>query len=497
MPSSPSRFRECAARALLLPRRDPGRRSPLWQQRQRAAQLLEVVPVPVLPDRPRGRARVPPGRLRPAGPGRADARVDRREVRVVDVDHPALAVRPQPAVRLRRPVRLRGRLAHRRAPGRRAQPRPGPARRAARPRRAARAARPRGAGRGGGRAAAAGSRPQARDAEGVVDLLRLLGPLSTDEVAARAVPTGPTSRRWLAPHRRPPGGPGPDGRRRAVGRGRGRRPAARRARRAGAARHARRLRRAGRRPARRPGRALRPHPRPLHRRRPRDPARSRRRRRPPDAPAPGRPGPRARRRVPARRAPGPSGATPRCCARLRRRSLARLRQEIEPVEPQALARFLRCSVADASPSGRRGLRGVDGVLTASTSSPAARCRRRALEPLVLAARVRDYEPALLDELTAAGEVMWAGHGALPGNDGWVSLHLADQAPLTLPDRRPFEHSELHQAVLDALAPGGAWFFRQLSDQVAGAPTTEPSRRRCGTSSGPAGSATTRSPRCAP
>jgi ATP-dependent Lhr-like helicase len=37
-----SRFGECAARALLLPRRDPGRRSPLWQQRQRSAQLLEV-----------------------------------------------------------------------------------------------------------------------------------------------------------------------------------------------------------------------------------------------------------------------------------------------------------------------------------------------------------------------------------------------------------------------------------------------------------------------
>ena len=73
-----SRFRECAARALLLPRRDPGRRSPLWQQRQRAAPLLEVAAeVPVVPDRPRGRPRVPPGRLRPARAGRADARVDR------------------------------------------------------------------------------------------------------------------------------------------------------------------------------------------------------------------------------------------------------------------------------------------------------------------------------------------------------------------------------------------------------------------------------------
>ena len=85
---------------------------------------------------------------------------------------------------------------------------------------------------------------------------------------------------------------------------------------------------------------------------------------------------------------------------------------------------------------------------------------------MLAARVRDYAPAMLDELTATGEVLWAGHGALPGTDGWVSLHLADQAP---PDaarrRRRFEHRELHQAVLDALAPGGAWFFRQLSDAV--------------------------------
>ena len=83
-----SRFRECAARALLLPRRDPGRRSPLWQQRQRSAALLEVaVEVPVVPDRARGRPRVPPGRLRPARAGRADAAASqRREVGVLDVD---------------------------------------------------------------------------------------------------------------------------------------------------------------------------------------------------------------------------------------------------------------------------------------------------------------------------------------------------------------------------------------------------------------------------
>ena len=62
-----ARFRECAARALLLPRRDPGRRPPLWQQRQRSAQLLEVArEYRLVPDRARDGARVPAGRLRRA-----------------------------------------------------------------------------------------------------------------------------------------------------------------------------------------------------------------------------------------------------------------------------------------------------------------------------------------------------------------------------------------------------------------------------------------------
>ena len=145
---------------------------------------------------------------------------------------------------------------------------------------------------------------------------------------------------------------------------------------------------------------------------------------------------------------------------LRRRSLARLRKEVEPVPPAALGRFLS---AWQHVGGK--LRGVDGVLSVIDQLAGAPVPASALEPLVLAARVRDYEPSYLDELTAAGEVLWAGHASLPGADGWVSLHLADQAPLTLPEHEPFEHSELHQAVLDALAPGGAWFFRQLAQQV--------------------------------
>jgi len=76
---------------------------------------------------------------------------------------------------------------------------------------------------------------------------------------------------------------------------------------------------------------------------------------------------------------------------------------------------------------------------------------------------------MLDELSASGEVLWSGHGSLAGKDGWVSLHLADQADLTLPVPEPHDEAgtagELHQGVLAALEHGGAFFFRQLADTV--------------------------------
>ena len=68
---------------------------------------------------------------------------------------------------------------------------------------------------------------------------------------------------------------------------------------------------------------------------------------------------------------------------------------------------------------------------------------------MLPSRVAGYSPALLDELTASGEVLWAGSGSLPGNDGWVSLHLADTAALLLPARLEVSSTPVHDAVLDA------------------------------------------------
>ncbi|MFF1924314.1 DEAD/DEAH box helicase [Streptomyces sp. NPDC058221] len=153
--------------------------------------------------------------------------------------------------------------------------------------------------------------------------------------------------------------------------------------------------------------------------------------------------------------------------RLRRRSLAALRHELEPVPPAALAGFL----PQWQHHGSNSLRGIDGLARAIEQLQGAPVPASALEKLVLPGRVTGYSPALLDELTTTGEVVWAGAGALPGKDGWLSLYLADSAPLLLAPPRPLELSALHESVLTALTGGYGLFFRQIADQVRA--TTHP------------------------
>ncbi|MFC9262204.1 DEAD/DEAH box helicase [Streptomyces hydrogenans] len=147
--------------------------------------------------------------------------------------------------------------------------------------------------------------------------------------------------------------------------------------------------------------------------------------------------------------------------RLRRRSLAALRHELEPVPPAALATFL----PQWQHLGGSSLRGIDGLARAVEQLQGAPVPASALEKLVLPSRVRDYSPAMLDELTTTGELVWAGAGSLPGKDGWVSLYLADAAPLLLPPAHPLELTALHESVLTALTGGYGLFFRQIADQV--------------------------------
>lgn len=149
--------------------------------------------------------------------------------------------------------------------------------------------------------------------------------------------------------------------------------------------------------------------------------------------------------------------------RLRVRSLAALRHEVEPVEQEAFARFLP---AWQNVGGR--LRGVDGVASVIDQLAGVNIPASAWESLILPQRVVDYSPAMLDELTATGEVLWSGAGSLPGNDGWVAMHLAETAHLTLPLVPEHLPDELQREVLLALGGGGAFFFPQLAEATGAA-----------------------------
>ena len=146
---------------------------------------------------------------------------------------------------------------------------------------------------------------------------------------------------------------------------------------------------------------------------------------------------------------------------LRRRSLAALRREIEPVPPRVLAAFL--------PRWHQiggNARGVDAVAASIEQLQGIAVPASAWERLVLPTRVADYSPVQLDELCVGGEVVWAGSGSISGGDGWVTLAYADSAPLLLPP--PDDELALtpeHQQVLEALGDGQALFFRSLSDRV--------------------------------
>ncbi|HEX5493743.1 MAG TPA: ATP-dependent helicase [Mycobacteriales bacterium] len=157
---------------------------------------------------------------------------------------------------------------------------------------------------------------------------------------------------------------------------------------------------------------------------------------------------------------------------LRRRSLARLRRETEAVPAVALARFLP-GWQQVGPAARS--RGLDGLVRTVEQLAGAVLPASALESLILPARVDGYTPAMLDELTSAGEVLWAGAGRLPGNDGWLCLTPAEAADLLLPAAEDVELTGAHRGLLDALAGGQALFFRALADRVrAGfASTDEP------------------------
>ena len=118
---------------------------------------------------------------------------------------------------------------------------------------------------------------------------------------------------------------------------------------------------------------------------------------------------------------------------LRRRSLAKLRHEIEPVESDALGRF----VVSWHGIGIGPAAGLEALLDAIEQLQGAAIPASMLDTEVLPARVEDYEPRMLDELMAAGEVVWVGVEPLGDRDGRLALYLTDHLPrLRTPVTRP-------------------------------------------------------------
>ncbi len=144
---------------------------------------------------------------------------------------------------------------------------------------------------------------------------------------------------------------------------------------------------------------------------------------------------------------------------LKRRSLARLRKQVEAVPPAALARFLpRWHGLDQPRSG------LDGLLDAIEQLQGAPLPASTLEASILPARVADYTPGDLDELCLAGEVIWRGVDSLGTTDGRIALYLADQYPLLSPplaDGSEWEQEPLVGQVRALLASQGAVFFDEI------------------------------------
>ena len=154
---------------------------------------------------------------------------------------------------------------------------------------------------------------------------------------------------------------------------------------------------------------------------------------------------------------------------LRRRSLATLRKEVEPVEQAALARFL--PMWHGIPGERRG---IDALVETLGLLQGAAIVASTLETDVLPARLRGYRSADLDELCTNGEIVWVGAGALGSNDGRVRFYFADQLALLAGGVEPAEapSGPLHDALRDALARLGASFWGQLRAAAPGATDTE-------------------------
>ena len=149
--------------------------------------------------------------------------------------------------------------------------------------------------------------------------------------------------------------------------------------------------------------------------------------------------------------------------KLKNRSLSQLRSQIEPVPQTALAQFLPSWQAISNPR-----RGLDGLLDIIEQLQGVALPASTLEEQILPARVTDFSPSDLDELCSAGEIVWRGFESLGAGDGRISVYLADSYLTLSPQVEEAEHP-LHNQIRELIAERGALFFDDIVRLVGGFP----------------------------
>ena len=144
---------------------------------------------------------------------------------------------------------------------------------------------------------------------------------------------------------------------------------------------------------------------------------------------------------------------------LKRRSLAALRREVEPVEPEALARFLPEWHGINQPR-----KGLDGILDVIEQLQGAPLPASTLETEILPARISDFRTADLDELCVQGEVIWRGFDSTGNHDGRIGLYLTDRY-LELAPFSELASDDLTASVRTLLEQRGALFFDQIAAEL--------------------------------
>jgi ATP-dependent Lhr-like helicase len=159
---------------------------------------------------------------------------------------------------------------------------------------------------------------------------------------------------------------------------------------------------------------------------------------------------------------------------IRRKSLARLRKEVEPVEQRVLARLLTRWQGVVQPR-----RGLDALLDVIENLQGAPLPASVLETEILPARVLGYKSADLDMLIAAGEVVWVGFEPIGERDGRVGLYLAEKLPVLWQARAAetkavgdatggsAKASTKQEEIVTYLRTRGASFFQDLHEGLGG------------------------------